>query len=67
MGTQTEIGFIAQDVQPLFPEVIAVNQDGTLALNYAHLVSPLTKAIQELYSIIQAQDARIKELEGKLI
>jgi len=67
MGTQTEIGFIAQDVQPLFQEVVAVNQDGTLALNYAHLVSPLAKAIQELHAIIQAQDARIKALEARVI
>ena len=66
MGTQTEIGFIAQDVQMLFPEVVSIGQDGILSLNYAHLVSPLAKAIQELYAIIQAQDVRIKALEAKI-
>ena len=66
MGTQTEIGFIAQDVQSLFPEVVSRGQDGILSLNYAQLVSPLAKAIQELHAIIQAQDARIKALEAKI-
>jgi hypothetical protein len=65
-GTHTEIGFIAQDVQKLFPEVVGSGADGVLSLDYSKLVSPLAKAIQELNAIVEAQGRRITELESKI-
>jgi hypothetical protein len=48
LGEQKEIGFIAQEVQELIPELIATNKDETLSLDYPKLTAVLTKAIQEL-------------------
>ena len=49
-----QYGFIAQDVQKIFPSLIAVTSptvltpDGTLSLNYIDLIAPVVKAIQAL-------------------
>jgi hypothetical protein len=65
-GSQKEIGFIAQEVQPLIPEVIGENFDGTLSLDYAKMISVLTKAIQELNDKVEAQAAEITSLNAKI-
>lgn len=49
-------GFIAQDIQKVFPEAVSENQDGYLQLSLPTLVPILTKAIQE-------QDEKITKLE----
>jgi len=58
MGSQKEIGFIAQEVQDVVPEVVGVNNDGTLSLDYPKLVAVLVNSIKEL-------EERIKILENK--
>jgi hypothetical protein len=49
LGAQT--GFIAQEVQKIFPSVILKNDDAdqTLGIKYNELISVLTKAFQEFY------------------
>lgn len=47
-GKQREIGFGAQEVKQVIPEVIGINSDDTLSLDYPKLTAALTKAIQEL-------------------
>lgn len=49
---QTEYGFIAQEVQPLFPALVVVGSDPsrTLSLNYVGMIAPLVKALQEMES-----------------
>jgi hypothetical protein len=53
-GQGTNLGFIAQAVQQIFPELVsttsptALTPDGTLTLNYVGLISPMVKAIQAL-------------------
>jgi hypothetical protein len=56
-GSQTEIGFIAQDIQNIIPEVVGEKlSDSTLILDYDKLTSVLVKAIQE-------QQTQIEELK----
>src|SRR5690606_13703453 len=50
------IGFMAQDVQPLFPELVETNEDGYFGLNYAGFGVIAIKAIQE-------QQTEIEELK----
>jgi hypothetical protein len=65
-GPQREIGFIAQEVQELIPEVIGTNSDGTLSLDYAKMIAVLTKSIQELNDKIDAQAKEITSLKAKI-
>ena len=53
----TEIGFIAQEVELLFPEIVNTDKNGYKAMDYAKLSVILTKAIQE-------QQAEIEELKN---
>ncbi len=53
-GPTPQLGFIAQQVQQVFPNLVsttsptALTPDGTLSLNYIDLISPIVSAIQEL-------------------
>ena len=44
-----QIGFIAQEVEKIFPELVKTNEKGQKAMNYSQLVSPIVKALQELH------------------
>ncbi len=55
-GGGTNLGFLAQDVQQIFPELVATTSptaltpNGTLTLNYIGLISPIVRSIQALAS-----------------
>lgn len=55
----TQVGFIAQQVQQIFPELVsttsatALTPGGTLGLNYIGLISPIVSAIQALSGEVQ--------------
>ena len=57
-STSLQLGFIAQQVQQIFPNLVsttsatALTPDGTLSLNYIGLISPVVSAIQALGSEI---------------
>ena len=47
--TQTErIGFIAQELEEIFPQFVFTDKDGYKSINYASMVALCIKAIQEL-------------------
>jgi hypothetical protein len=50
-GSAAHTGFIAQDVQPILPDLISQGPDGYYTLNYAGLTPYLVKAIQEVATI----------------
>jgi hypothetical protein len=55
----THNGFLAQEVQKIFPEVVRANgKTGMMAVDYTALIPVAIKAIQQ-------QEARIKELESR--
>jgi Chaperone of endosialidase len=64
-GNGTQIGFIAQQVQQIFPELVsttsatALTPDGTLGLNYIGLISPIVSAIQALYADVQSLEQTV--------
>ncbi len=57
-----EIGFIAQELQQEFPEVVSQQPDEnhTLGVNYQALIPVLTKATQEQQIIIEKQQQTIQ-------
>jgi hypothetical protein len=65
---EQQIGFIAQEVQPILPEVVSGTEGDlekleVLGISYGNLVPVLTKAIQEQQNIIEDQNKRIEKLE----
>ncbi len=62
------IGFIAQDVQKIFPEIVTQMDDDAevLGIKYSKLAVLAVKAIQEQQDIINQQAASIKEKEVEL-
>ena len=58
LGSQDEIGLIANDVELIMPELVSINKDGTKSLDYPKIVAPLIKAIQQI-------TARLSVLENK--
>ena len=64
-----EVGFIAQEVQKIVPEVVSgtegdITKGETLGLSYGNLVPVLTKAIQEQQATIEALQKQIVELKS---
>ncbi|MEA9357952.1 tail fiber domain-containing protein [Bacteriovorax sp. PP10] len=47
-----QIGFIAQEVEPLFPEVVKTDKDGYKSMVYSNLIAPLVEAFKDLYKKI---------------
>ena len=60
----TAIGFIAQDWQTDFSEVVSDSVPEVLGINYTETIPVLLKAIQELKVELDAAKARITTLEG---
>jgi|TARA_B100000085_G_scaffold274716_1_gene291704 hypothetical protein len=63
-GDQLEIGFIAQELQPLVPEVIGANSDETLTVDYSKLTAVLTKGLQEALTKIETLETKVAALEA---
>jgi hypothetical protein len=55
-----QIGFIAQEVEKVIPEIVGKNSDGILGISYQHLTAILIEAIKEQQSQI---DSLKKEIE----
>ena len=49
--TSPHTGFIAQDVQPILPDLVSQGPDGYYTLNYAGLTPYLVKAVQEIATL----------------
>lgn len=54
-----QVGFIAQDIEKLYPELVATDKEGNKSVFYSQFVALLTKAIQVI-------EARLTALEKKV-
>ena len=61
--SKNNIGFIAQELEVAFPELVITNEDGTKAVKYQNAVAVMFEAIKEQ----QKQIDELKELITKLI
>ena len=64
LGDQQEIGFIAQEIEPLVPQVIGINSDDTLSLDYPKLTAVLTKGLQEALAKIENLESEVAALKA---
>jgi len=64
---KSDIGFIAQDVQKVVPEIVHTDASTTLeSIDYARLTPLIVGAIQEQEQKIEAQQKEIDELKAQL-
>jgi hypothetical protein len=66
-----QVGFIAQEVQQIIPEVVTgkegdLSKGETLGIVYGNLVPVLTKAIQEQQATIEAQQKTNQEQQAQI-
>lgn len=60
------IGFVAQDLQKVFPELVETSEDGYLSVDYMGLIPVLIEALKEQSNTVSAQSLKIKELEQSI-
>jgi len=76
-AARPQIGFIAQELLEVVPEVVQQDSDGYYSVDYGHLTPLLTRAVQELIQNQQIESAalraenaslsdRVAELESRL-
>ena len=58
-----QIGVIAQEIQVVFPELVAKDKDGDLMVNYTQLSTVALQAIKELTQMLENSNRRIEALE----
>jgi hypothetical protein len=70
-GSSTQVGFIAQQVQKLFPGLVSTTSpnkltpDGTLGLNYIGFIAPIISALQALSAEVQSLLATVQGFAEK--
>jgi hypothetical protein len=61
---ERQIGFIAQDIEPFFPEMVRTNSDGYKSVDYGKMTVVLLQAVKEQQEQIDAQQKEINELKN---
>jgi hypothetical protein len=61
---QKLLGVTAQQLQPIFPNMVAEDEDGTLSVRYSVFVPMLLTAVQSLADKVDDLTARIEALEA---
>lgn len=59
------VGFVAQQIQKILPEVVSEDNNGYLGVNYSGVTAVLVEAIREQSSIISDLENRLSKLENK--
>ena len=65
-GGGTQIGLIAQDVAPVFPELVSTDRDGEQSIAYAQMVAPLIEAVKTLKADNDALKAELAEMRRRV-
>lgn len=58
-----QIGFIAQEVEAVLPELVSTDENGYKSVSYSNAVPVLVEAIKEQQKQIEEQQKQIKELK----
>ena len=62
---KVQVGFIAQEVQEVIPEVVVEHDDGLLSMDYSRITAHLVKAMQEQQRLIEELRSEIELLKNK--
>lgn len=61
-----QIGVIAQQVEPILPEVVTTDDEGFKSVQYSHMVPVLIEAVKEQQAIINGIQQENEELKAEL-
>ena len=62
-----QIGFIAQEVEPVLPEVVTTDPQGFKAVDYSMMTPLLVEAIKQQQAVIESQQTSVAELRSALV
>ncbi len=65
-GTDKEIGVIAQELEKVYPELVATDTEGYKSVQYSHLVPVLIEAIKDQQELIQSLESNVDNLKADL-
>jgi len=65
-NNKNQIGFIAQEMENLFPELVTTDANGYKAVDYAKLSPVVVEAIKEQQQLIDSQKAEIVALQQQV-
>ncbi len=65
LSDEPQVGFLAQELEQVFPEAVTTRPDGFKAVNYAKLVPVLAEAIKQQQVLIEELQAQVSELKKK--
>jgi len=60
---QTDIGFIAQELQYILPEVVIGHEKGMYQVKYSEIISLCLAAIKEQHEVLTQSENKLTELE----
>lgn len=63
--TENKIGFIAQEVEQVLPELVQTREDGFKGVNYAEMTAVLVEAVKELTAQVEALKAENGQLKAE--
>lgn len=63
--TENKIGFIAQEVEEVLPELVKTREDGFKGINYAEMTAVLVEAVKELTAQVEALKAENTNLKAE--
>ena len=64
--TTSHQGFIAQEVETIFPEFVSTDSNGIKSINYSNFVPAMISAIQTINARVNAIDQRLISVESAL-
>lgn len=65
-GQGVQLGFVAQEVEKIAPELVSTDKDGYKSVDYARVTPLLVEAMQEQQAQLESQQQRIDALETKV-
>lgn len=63
MKNKNRIGFIAQEIEKIFPELVHLDSNGLKTVNYIEVIPVLVEAIKEQNAKIESMEVRLRKLE----
>lgn len=63
----TQYGFLAQEVEEVFPDAVKTDEEGRKLINYTAIIPVLVQSIQELQGVINEQATTIASLNNRVV